>query len=168
MRLRDLLSTFRAIMGPFVFFPCIRGTFCELSVYPQDIPSSSVSSLCGHGTLCKLPSPFCAAEGPSVLFPCIRGLSGNLLYIRRTFRQVRQLSVRPRDLLSTFRMPAAHSVNFCQPSIYLPCVSVTFCQLKSTCHASTGDSVNLLYSSWTFRQLPSSFRASVGPSIILS
>ena len=56
-----LVSTFRAAVGPTVNFPCIRGTYRQLSVHLRDhsstfrtsgdVPSTSVNFLCVRGTI---------------------------------------------------------------------------------------------------------------------
>ena len=84
----ELLSTFRACTGPSGDFRqhlCIRGTFCELSMRPQDF-------------LCT----FCACAGPWVDFR-------HLLCVRGTFSE---LSMRLWDLLSTFRVSAGPFICF--------------------------------------------------------
>ena len=140
---RDNLLTICASAGTsmnFVNYLCGRRNFCKLSVQPCDLTSTSINfpSFSGTirqysvhqqglsstfhapvgpslnfpricGTFCQPPSTFCASTGHSVNFPCIR----------RNFVNFRQLSVRPLDLPSTFRMAVGSSVHFCQLSVRL-------------------------------------------------
>ena len=96
-----LSSAFRMAVG-------LPVKFRQLSVHPWDLLSTSVNFPCIHSTFHQLLSTFCATAGSSV----------NNLHGCRTYRQhqsilrasarltvnLRQLFVRPGDLLSTFRL----------------------------------------------------------------
>ena len=107
-------------------FVCNHGTFCQLSVHPWDILSTSVNFPCVHSTFHQLLSTFCATAGSSVnnLYGCRTyrqhqsilhehaGLTVNLRQLivmpgdfpsgQLTFRQV---SLCPRDLSTSFHFP---------------------------------------------------------------
>ena len=147
---KDFPSTIRVAVRASGNFLCSLGTFYAAT-------GSSANLMCGHKTFCQflfaaglsvrprdLPSTLRVAAGPSVLF----------LYSRRTFRAAArtfsqcsvwlwdlpcgrwtfsQLSVQPRDHLSTFHAAMGPFVNFlygCRtfcavtgPSANVPCSS---------------------------------------------
>lgn len=129
-QMRDLKATLRAVAGPLINFCCLSVlpetfhqllsnccvavgpsvNFCQLSVqprdcqhsmWPQDLLSTSCAAMklsisfpCGRGTFRQPLSAFCVIVGLFIKFChllCCQGPSVNL----------RQLSVQPRDLLST-------------------------------------------------------------------
>ena len=133
----QLPSTFHALAGPSV-------SFCQLSMCPRCILSTSINFPC--------------IAVPSLNFHQLSlhsqdlSISVNFWCVHETFRQflstfrastelsinLHQLSVRTRDLPSTFGVFIGPFVNFRQPSMH----PWTFCQLPSTLHASAGPSVN--------------------------
>ena len=128
--MRQLASTFCASVG-----------FSQLSVRPWYLPSTSVNILCPWD-LPKRSVQLLVLPSTSVNFLCSLGT-------------LRQLSVHPRDLQSTFCASAGSSINF-------PCGlgtfrqhfvwPGTFYQLQSTFHAFMGPSLNFLCGCGTFRQ----------------
>ena len=139
VRLRDLPSTFHAPTGPFVNFPCIRGSIRQIFASAEhcvifskhymrlrDLPSISVN--------------FCTFLAPSVNIPCHRG----------TFVTFSQLSVQSRVYLPTFvnflsvcgtfrqfsmqlrtlRQLSVHLHNLPLTSINFPCIRLTFRELS--------------------------------------
>ena len=152
--------------------------FHQLSVYPRDLPSTSVNFLHVCRTFREFPSAFSACTGPSVSFKYFCGTfhqvpstfhaatrpSFNFPCGRGTFCQ---FSMRPRDHSSAFRAAWGHSMNLptlCAPSVNFRQFYVWLRDLPSTFHASVRP-VNLLCSCGTFRSLPSTFRTLAGPSV---
>ena len=111
----------------------ISETFHQLSVRPQDLPSTSMNILSVRGKhfvrkldlplnfrqilvwLRVLPSSFCASSGPSVIFrkhSVQPRTSVNLHQLLRDRRIYRQLSVHPQHLSQTFRAFEGTSMNF--------------------------------------------------------
>ena len=154
----------------YVNFLCIRETYRQLSLWPEDLTSTSVILPCGRPfvnflysvqAFCQLPSTFCAAGRPSVNFLWLyvwpgelSTTSANFLCSHKTYRQLslrqhifRQLSAQPGDL---------------------PSGQVNFCQLLSTFHVAGRSSIkfrNFLCRQVIFHQLPSIFRVAGRPFI---
>ena len=131
-------------------FTCSRGTFLQLSVQPQDFPSTFVHSR-------ELPLAFRAIVGPSMTFSQLSEQSRAFLptcvsfaWVRRTFHQ----------LPSNFCGSAGFSVN-------IFCTRGNFCQLPSTFRAPAGAFVNNLHGRRTFHQHQSTFCASTGLNVNL-
>ena len=113
MIFRHLPSTFCSIVGPSV-------NFCQLSMQPRDLLSTSVKYPCGHETFWQFPSTLDVAKRPSFHFHQLSALLRDLLsaYVnfpcsQKTFCQLPPTSVQQGELSST-------SVNFCaagRPSI---------------------------------------------------
>ena len=96
---RDLPSTLRTIMGPSVSFPYVRGTFCQLSIRPRDIPSSFVNFSCVRVIILQYSVHQRNLPSTSDNFRCIHGTC-------------RQLFVHHFEFPSYFRASTGHSVNF--------------------------------------------------------
>ena len=106
---------------------CIRGTFHQLSVRPQiflQLVSTSVNFQCGRGTLCQhsvrpqdLPSTFRASTGPSVNFPGSHGI----------FRKIVSTFLASKGPSVNFHQLSLQPANFCQLSVYLCDLPSTFC-----------------------------------------
>ena len=132
---------------------------------PRNFPLTSVNHSCVRGTFQKVPYSRWTVCQLLSTFRVVTGSSINFLY---NYGIIRQLSVRPWYLLSTFHTSAGHSVKFRQlfvrPSIY-----------PSIFRASADSSVNFRQLSVHPRdlsstfvhwfELPSSFRASAGHSV---
>ena len=143
--LRQLSMRPQNLPSTSVKFLCVRATICQFSVRQRDLPSTSVNLPCAHGTFRKLSLTFYASVGTSVKNPCGSQISLN----------IRQLYVRQRDIPSTLRSSMGPSVNFHQ--------------LLSVHGKHFVRKLDLLLN---FRQLsmwlcdlPSTFRASPVPSI---
>ena len=145
-------------MATSVHFWSINGTFRPLPVQRRQLPAAfgaavvpSINFRCINETLQQLLVKggnfrlLPERQRTSVSFPCIRG-------------SVHQLSVHPRDHLSTFRASVGPFVNKRQ-------ISVLPQDLPSTFRVSTGPSVNFPSGHGTFCQLLKTFLASVGPSV---
>ena len=121
-------------------------------MWPRDFLSTFLAPI---GPSLKFPSTFLAARRPSVNYSCMCGIFC-------------QLSIRPRDLQSTFHASAVSSVNFhvsVGPSVNITCGRGTFRKLLSTFHADAGPSVNFHH----FFRASASFRQpSVHPRDLLS
>ena len=111
-------------------------TFCQHSLCPGELSSTSVNLLfwqktfcelpCGRENFCQLPSTFCAAGRPSINFRQLvvcretnRQLSSTLGVAGGPSNNLRQPSVWPEDCLSTFCAVGRHSINFHQISVQL-------------------------------------------------
>ena len=135
----------RDLTSASVNFPFVHVNFGQLSVLQQDILSTSVNSLSVRGTFHQLSMHPRALPLTSVNFICVRGTFqivplGRCLSSSSTFRLVvvssinfpynhgtiRQFSVRPWYLLSTFHTFAEYSVNFRQLSVHPRDLSSTF------------------------------------------
>ena len=125
-------------------FPCVRGTFHQLSVLQRDLPSISINFPCVCRTFHQL-----SVWGPSVNF---RQHFECLWVLPKTFRAATGLPstsvnfLQPLELHSTF----CASVG---PSVHFPCICRTFRQLPSTLSASAGPCIKFLCVSGTFSQL---------------
>ena len=111
----QLPSTFRASEG-------LPVNFRQIAVYLWDPLTTSVNFPCVHGSFHEFPTAFRASAGLSVNFR-------HLLRVTRHIVNLRQSSVHPRDLLSTFCASARPSIYFCQLSVCLwglPLASVNF------------------------------------------
>ena len=140
--------------------------FRQQSAWLGDLPSTSVNFLCCWETFHQLPLTFHAAGRPSINFRPVWVWLGDILstsiYIPCGWEIFCHLSVRPVDLLSTFRTVCRYSVYFRQLSVRLegllltfddfPYGWKTFWQLPQTFHK-------------TFRQLPSTFHKAWRPSV---
>ena len=171
IRPRDLPSNVRMSAGPSV-------NFHHHSVHPRDLPSTCVNSpfICVPSVnfrkyfvhpwdLTKRSGQLLVLPSASVNFLCILGT-------------LRQLSVHPRDLQSTFCASVGSSINFpcglgvfCQHFVWpmdllstlvnFPCLHGAFAQLSvrpwhfpSTFTVAGGTYVNFSYIRETLRQLP--------------
>ena len=139
MRQRYLPSSFSASAGYSVYSLCIRRTFCKLTwtLHVAEVPSFNFAY--SHRTFRKLPSSFVRSwdlpltfrgtVGPSVTFSQLSVWSRVFPSAFVTFlcvcETLRQLSVHPRELLSTFRDCAGPLVAFCQL-----CIRGTFRQFS--------------------------------------
>ena len=98
---QGLSSAFRMAVG-------LPVKFRQLSVHPWDLLSTSVNFPCVHSTFHQLLSTFCAPAGSSVNnLPGCRIYCQHQSILRASARltvNLRQLFVRPGDLLSTFRL----------------------------------------------------------------
>ena len=103
------MSIFHASETPFI-------NFCQLSVRPRELPSTSVNFLSSSWTFRKLYSTFRAAAVTSVNFSCIHGIFCKFSVPTGTFRRLLQ-TFRLRNHPSTFRALAAPSVNFREHSV---------------------------------------------------
>ena len=78
--------TFYVTAGPFVNFPCFRGTFHPLTLTFRAAARSFANFSCGRGTFRKLPSIFWAPARLSVGF-CLLSLSTHTFHpLTLTFR----------------------------------------------------------------------------------
>ena len=118
-----------------VNFPCCRETFCqihEISVCTGYLLSTSTNILYGRVTFRQLLTNFCAARRPSVKFLC-RWETFRELPI--PFREAGRPSVNFRQL---FKWPEDFLSNFRQttrPSVNFSCSRKIFVQFLSTFHA---------------------------------
>ena len=161
---QDILSTsFNSL--------CVRGTFHQLFVHPRALALTSVNFLCVRGTfqkvpfgcwtVCQLHSTFCVVTRSSINFSynhetiCQRTVLRTHGNVRSTFCQ---LSIRPRDIPSSFVSFSCDRVIILQYSVHqqnLPSTSDNFRSIHETCCQL---SVHRF-------ELPSSFRASAGHSV---
>ena len=125
--------TFRQLQSTFLVFSRLFVNYCQLSVFPQYLPS-----ILRQLSVCPLhlPLTFCAFAGPSVNF---------------------------HELPSIFRASMGTSVNFCVVSVHpqnfpsttvnFPYFRMTFRQLSQNLWACAGPSVNFPCVCWSICQL---------------
>ena len=138
--------------------------FCELFMQPADLPSTFVNFPSRKETFCRLSSSFVRLVDLPSTFIAARKYSMNFPYGLENFRQI----------LSTFRAPGRHSINFRQLYMQPEDLSifriagrafVKFRQLFVLPGDFPSTSVNITCGWETFHQLPSSFCAAVRHSM---
>ena len=143
----QLLSTFRASAGPPANFLYGKGTVHQLSVRPQDLPSTAVNISCFRKIHLKFSMLLPDLPSTSINFLSIRGTC-HLLSVRpQNFHQIlsafyvsvgaSKSSVRLLDLLSTsvvfpcsrgtFRQLSVHLRDIPSTSVNFPCIQGTVC-----------------------------------------
>ena len=176
--------------GPSINFPCIRGTFCELSVHLPDLPSTFRAKTGPTLNFRKLsvrpndhPLTFRESTGPSVNFSCVHrnfrhllptslASEGPFVHFLSVCRTFGQHSMRPRDLPTTSRnFQCSILSTFLRPhdllttSVNFLYIHVTFHLFPTTFCASEGSSVNVSCGCGTLHQLASNFRTAAGLSV---
>ena len=109
-------SSFHASGGP-------SNKFCELSVHPQDIPSTSDNIPCVRGTFCELPVPSWVRPSTSVKYLCVRK---TICQLPTTFHASAGLHVYFCHLSTCSRVRSSTFVNF-------SCIRGAFIDFRQLC-----------------------------------